>query len=44
VRQRQINGLIKTDQRRILPTSCPHQQEKHRNRGEPPKVPGWHKG
>ena len=24
VRQRQINGLIKTDQRRILPTACPH--------------------
>ena len=24
VRQRQINGLIKTDQRRILPIACPH--------------------
>ena len=45
VRQRQIDGLIKTDQRRILPTACPHQQqEKHRGRGEYPKVPGAHKG
>jgi hypothetical protein len=45
VRQRQINGLIKTDQRRILPTACPHQQqEEYRGQGEYPKVPGAHKG
>jgi hypothetical protein len=44
VRQRQINGLIKTDQRRILPTACSHQQqEKRRSLGEYPKVPGAHK-
>src|ERR1035441_3588858 len=43
VRQRQINGLIKGDPRRILPTTCPHQQEKHRRRGEHPRVPGAHK-
>jgi hypothetical protein len=44
LRQRQINGLIKTDQRRILPAAGPHQQKKHRNRGEYPHVPGAHNG
>ncbi len=32
VSQRQINGLIKSDARRILPTAGPHQQEKHHRR------------
>ena len=45
VRQRQINGLIKTDQRGILPTAGPHQQqEKDRGQGECPKVPQAHHG
>jgi hypothetical protein len=35
VHERQINGLIKADQSRILPTGCRHeQQKKHRSRGE----------
>jgi hypothetical protein len=48
VRQRQINGLIESDPRRILPATCLHHQEKHRRRGErlteDPRVPGEHKG
>ena len=44
VRQRQIDGLIKTDQRRILPTAFPQQQEEHRGWDEYLKAPGAHKG
>jgi hypothetical protein len=45
VRQRQLNGLIKTDQHRILPAACSHQQqEEYRGQGEYPKVRGRHKG
>jgi hypothetical protein len=44
VRQGQINRLIETDQRRILPTPHAHEhQEQHPGRGECPKVPGAHK-
>ncbi len=43
--QRQINGLIKTDQRsyfvQCLPASA---GGKHRSQGENPKIPGAHKG
>jgi hypothetical protein len=45
VRQSQINGLIKTDQRRILPTARSHEQQKKRGGwSEYPKTPGAHKG
>ena len=44
VRQRQIDGLIETDQRRILANCCPCQQrEKHCRYGEHQKEPWTHK-
>ena len=46
MRQRQIDGLIETDQRRrILPVAYPRQQdeENHSQRGNP-KIPDEHKG
>ena len=44
VRQRQVDGLIETDQRRILTTGSPREQEEDCCGGEHPKVPGAHKG
>jgi hypothetical protein len=52
VHQSQINGLIKSDPRRILTTARSRQQEKHRCRSEHPaehpredlRVPGAHEG
>jgi hypothetical protein len=32
VSQRQIDGLIKSDARGILPTADPHQQQEHHRR------------
>jgi hypothetical protein len=44
VRQRQINGLIESDPRRILPTARPYQQQEHRCGGEHSRMHGTHKG
>jgi hypothetical protein len=44
VRQRQIDGLVQTDQRSILRIACPgEQQDTHRGRNEYSKEPGAHK-
>ena len=48
VSQRQVNGLIERDSRRILCSTCPHQQEKDCRRGAgstiPKGVPKPHRG
>src|SRR5450755_1380038 len=44
VRQRQINGLVESDSRRILPATRPHEQKEQYYSCEHPKMSGAHKG
>src|SRR5450755_3723710 len=43
VRQRQINGLVESDSRRILTTTSSHEQEERHCRCEHPRMSGTHK-
>jgi hypothetical protein len=44
VRQRQVNGLIKSDPSRILPAACSRQQGKNRRSGEDTRILVTQKG
>lgn len=43
VRQRQINGLVETNEGRDLPIARLQEREKYRRGGKDPKVPKAHK-